>query len=33
MRLSVTERPLQNSSKVIIWPNPISLHTFIPNLG
>jgi hypothetical protein len=27
MRLSVTERPLQNSSKVIIWPYPISLHT------
>jgi hypothetical protein len=27
MRLSITERPLQNSSKVIIWPYPISLHT------
>lgn len=27
LRLSVTERPLQNSSKVIIWPYPISLHT------
>jgi hypothetical protein len=27
MRLSVTERPLQNSSKMIIFPYPISLHT------
>ena len=27
MRLSITERPLQNSSKVVIFPYPISLHT------
>lgn len=27
LRLSATERPLQNSSKIIIWPYPISQHT------
>jgi hypothetical protein len=27
LRLSITEKPLQNTSKIIVWPYPISQHT------